>query len=90
MKSTTITIHHPAGLTVEAASILAGAADLCSSHVDLIKGTNTANCRSLLNILSLSVGPGEEVELRVEGEHEDADMARLLEAIERAGGHPNM
>lgn len=82
MKSKKIIITNATGLHVRPAGILAKAAEQCGSRVELIVGNNIANCRSILNILSMEVRCGDEVELCCTGPTEEQDLEYMLQVIE--------
>lgn len=82
MKSKKITISNASGLHVRPAGILAKAAEMCESRVELIMGNSIANCSSILNILSMAVRCGDEVEICCSGKTEEKDLEYILHVIE--------
>ena len=82
MKSIKIIISNSSGLHVRPAGILANAADQCESRVELIVGNSIVNCRSILNILSMAVRSGDEVEICCTGKTEEKDLEYMLHVIE--------
>ena len=82
MKSRRVVISNSSGLHVRPAGILAKAAERCESRVELIVGNNIANCRSILNILSMAVRYGDEVEICCTGKTEEKDLEYMLHLIE--------
>lgn len=81
MKSKKIVISNKSGLHVRPAGVLAKAAEQCESRVELIFGNNIANCSSILNILSMAVRCGDEVEICCSGETEEKDLEYMLYVI---------
>lgn len=82
MKSKKMVISNASGLHVRPAGVLAKAAEQCSSRVELIVGNNIVNCRSILNILSMTIRRGDEVELCCTGPEEEADLEYMAKVIE--------
>ncbi|MDD2958161.1 MAG: HPr family phosphocarrier protein [Lachnospiraceae bacterium] len=83
MISRKVVISNPSGLHVRPAGVLSRAAEQCSSRIELISGTNTVNCRSILNILSAAVGSGDEVELQCTGPEEEKDLEYMISVIQK-------
>lgn len=77
----TVTIINDSGLHVRPAAVLVKAAETCSSKIEIIYKHNIINAKSLLNILSVSIAKGEEVELCCTGPDEEADMEKIVEAM---------
>lgn len=82
MQSRKVIISNSTGLHVGPAGILAREAERCSSRVELVSDNKTANCRSLLNILSLMIRKGDEVEIRCTGINEEQDLEHMVHVIE--------
>lgn len=82
MKSKKIVISNTSGLHIRPAGVLAKAAEQCESRVELIVGNNIVNCRSILNILSMAVRSGDEVEICCTGKTEEKDLEYMLHVIE--------
>ncbi|MDO5344938.1 MAG: HPr family phosphocarrier protein [Lachnospiraceae bacterium] len=82
MVSRKIVISNSTGLHVRPAGILAKAAEQCSSRVELIAGNSIANCKSILNILSMTVRCGDEVELCCTGPTEAQDLEYMVHVME--------
>jgi len=75
-----IVVKNPEGLHARPATELVKALSEVSSEVYIVYKGMKANAKSILNILSLGVDPGAEVEVIVNGE--DAEKAiELVEAI---------
>lgn len=86
MVSRKVVISNPTGLHVRPAGILAKAADHCGSRVELISGNSIANCRSILNVLSMAVRCGDEVEICCTGPTEVQDLEYMVHVIKEELG----
>ncbi len=82
MVSKKVKVSNASGLHVRPAGVLVKAAEQCGSTVEIIYDYNIINAKSLLNILSASIIQGEEIELRCTGPDEEADLERMVEAME--------
>lgn len=82
MVSKKVVVTNEAGLHVRPASTLVKKAETCSSEIEIVyKERNFINAKSLLNILSASIGKGEEIELRCSGPQEESDLDTMVTAI---------
>ncbi len=81
MVSRKVIVSNKSGLHVRPAGVLVKAAEACSSKVEIIYKYNIVNAKSLLNILSVSIRRGEEIELRCTGPEEEADLVKVVEAM---------
>lgn len=81
-----MTIHNPSGLHMRPAGIFAKAATPFSSEVLFDFGGNTYNAKSMINVLAAKVKSGNEIELRITGEDEQACMDAMVAAIESGLG----
>jgi phosphocarrier protein HPr len=72
-----IVIKNPSGLQSKSAAIFIQKASGYKSSIWVIKGNRKANGKSLLGILSLGIGKGEEISLSAEGEDERDAAAEL-------------
>jgi len=70
------------GLHAQLAAELAQMVQSSKSQAYLTKGTKSVNLERLMEILSLRIGPGDEVKVTVVGEDEDALCERLKEYFE--------
>ncbi len=80
MERATVVINSRSGLHARPASILAGAAKSFASNITLQNNDRTANCKSLLSILSLLAKFGDSVDIFVEGEDEE-EAVRTMKAL---------
>lgn len=76
-----VTIVNASGLHVRPAAVLAKAAESCSSKVEICYNYSIINAKSLLNILSASIGKGARIELCCSGPDEEKDIERMMEVI---------
>ncbi len=81
MREATIHVKNKTGLHARPASQLVELAKQYQSSIQVIKGGVTANCRSIVKVLSCNVMQGDEVTLRAEGPDEDAAIKALTAFI---------
>lgn len=72
-----ITIKNPTGLQSKSAAIFIQKASNYKSDIWIVKDERKANAKSLLGVLSLSIGKGSVVSVSVEGEDEMEAAAEL-------------
>lgn len=77
MISKEIVINNESGLESKAAALLIQKASAFESNIWIQKGERKANAKSLLGILSLSVGRGEKVLLIADGNDEKIALQEL-------------
>lgn len=83
MVSTTAVIGSTSGLHARPASLFAQAAAATGLRVTIAKDEKSINAASVLGLLTLGISHGDEVELTVEGENEQAvldELATMLAA----------
>ncbi|MDR2345357.1 MAG: HPr family phosphocarrier protein [Planctomycetaceae bacterium] len=80
----TLTVNHACGVHARVATILAKKANEFVSDIKLIKGSYAADCRSVLDLLTLGAFKGDRLELVVIGE-DAADAAGAITALFDAG-----
>jgi phosphotransferase system HPr (HPr) family protein len=83
METVEISIQHPAGLHARPASkfVRMAASFPCEIRVvDLTKGSEAVNAKSILGVLSLGADQGHQIRIETEGEREAeaAEALRLL------------
>ncbi|WP_028580717.1 phosphoenolpyruvate--protein phosphotransferase [Desulfogranum japonicum] len=76
--SDAIIIPNTTGLHARPAAVLAGLAKKFSSQVELIKGEQTANAKSVVSIMKLNVAYLDKVQLRSRGDDCDKAIAEIL------------
>jgi len=77
MVSTTAVIGSTSGLHARPASLFAQAAAKTGHKVTVALGEKSINAASVLGVLTLGASQGDEVELTVEGENEQAVLDEL-------------
>ena len=82
MVSQKVVIKNASGLHARPAGVLAKEAGKCTSDVKLTVGERTITAKSILNIMAAGIKCGTEVEVRCEGENEEAELQTLVAAIE--------
>lgn len=81
MVSRKIVVSNEAGLHVRPASVLAKAAESCSSRIEIHYKHNIVNAKSLLNIVSVAIAKGDEIELQCIGPNEQADIEKIADVL---------
>lgn len=81
-----ITIKNKTGLHLRPASNLTKIAGALKSEITLIKDDKRINAKSVLNLMSAQIEAGDTVTVEVDGENEEDDMAKIIEAIESGLG----
>ncbi|SDW76371.1 phosphocarrier protein [Marininema mesophilum] len=74
-----VTIQNETGLHARPAAQLVKEAGSFQSTIQLIKGTQEADAKSLLGVMSLSVGKGDELIIRADGE----DATEAVQALQQ-------
>ena len=82
MKKKEVTISNEVGLHARPASLLINNAVQFDSEMKMIYENQEANLKSIISLMSLAVGPGEEVTIEAEGEDEEAALNKIVEIIE--------
>ncbi|MDO4323343.1 MAG: HPr family phosphocarrier protein [Lachnospiraceae bacterium] len=85
MVSRKVVVENKSGFRVRPASVLARAAETCESKIEILYKYNIINAKSLLNILSVSIAEGDEIELRCIGPTEEKDMEKMLDVLRHLG-----
>ncbi len=85
-----IGVHNPAGIHARPAAMLVNLSKKFGSEIFLVKGSQRASTRSLVALMSLEVGSGDQVRVTAKGSDAAAAVAALANSI-RDGlgeGHP--
>lgn len=82
MLKNTITISNKLGLHARAAAKFVNHAGRFSSSINVVKGNQVVNGKSIMGIMMLAAGKGTELELQIDGEDEQAMMTDLVKLIE--------
>jgi phosphotransferase system HPr (HPr) family protein len=90
MAAIRLSVLDPAGLHARPAAQFVRTASRFQSEIVLDTGEKSANAKSLVGILGLTIRPGAEVLLTADGPDADAALETLLEelgaAVERVAG----
>jgi phosphocarrier protein HPr len=79
-----VAIGSSVGLHARPATIFVKAVQQAPSSVTIARGDGEpVDASSILNVLTLNVGSGDEVTLRTEGEDADATLDTLVELLQR-------
>ena len=77
-----VTISNKLGLHARAAAKLVSQAARFASEMELIKGSQTINCKSIMGVMMLAASQGTVLTLRVDGEDEKEAMLALTTLID--------
>ena len=81
MRSAPVAIAHEAGLHARPAAVVASAARQFTSDVRLVKGDREANARSLVSIMALEVGRGDQVTIVARGDEAEQAIAAITRTL---------
>jgi len=76
-----ININSRTGLQSKSAAIFIQKASNYKSDIWIVKGERKANAKSLLGVLSLGIGPGEQLSISAEGVDEEQAVAEISEYL---------
>lgn len=79
MLSKTLTITNSEGLHMRPAGVVAKEMGKFASNVTIVFGEKRINAKSLINIIGACIKSGSEITFEVEGEDEEAAMAKIEE-----------
>ncbi len=86
MVSQKTTVINKSGLHLRPASDLSKMAAAMSSEITFVNGDQRINPKSVLMLMGAGITKGTEIEIICEGEHEEEDLRKLVEAIESGLG----
>ena len=72
-----VVVSFPEGVHTRPATIFVREAARFASHVELTRGEDTINGKSIMGLLMLALGPGSKVTLTVSGPDENLAMETL-------------
>jgi phosphocarrier protein HPr len=81
VKTLTLKVRNRSGLHARPAAIFVQTAKKFSSRIIVRKGGKTADSKNILQLLSLGVDMGDEIELQVEGPDEDQAISELSKLL---------
>ncbi len=76
-----VSIQNAEGLQSKPAALLVQTACRYTSRILIEQGPKTINAKSMMGVLSLGVGPGDVIVLRVDGEDENSAMEAMASLI---------
>ncbi|MGM0502617.1 MAG: HPr family phosphocarrier protein [Bacillota bacterium] len=82
MKKKKVTINNAIGLHARPASLLINNAVQFDSEMKMIYEGNEANLKSIISLMSLAIGSGEEVTIKADGADEDEALDTIVNIIE--------
>lgn len=86
MVSQKTTVINKSGLHLRPAADLSKLASSMTSDITIVAGDKKVNPKSVLILMSAAITQGTEIEIICEGENEEEDLRRLVEAIESGLG----
>ena len=81
MKTCEITVQHPVGLHARPATLFVTMAKKYASDVGIKFNNQTANAKSLLELLSLGITKDSTIEIFADGEDEEATISDLINLV---------
>lgn len=81
IKSETVRIQNPSGIHARPAAVLAGLAKKFKSDIRIQREQNQANAKSVVSIMGLEIGFGDQISLFAEGPDADAALKQLVQSI---------
>lgn len=88
MIKTKITIINKLGLHARASAKFVSTAGRFQSQLDVTKGTQTINGKSIMGVMMLGANKGSEITLEIEGPDEIEMNEALMELINNRFGEP--
>ncbi|MCF2555443.1 HPr family phosphocarrier protein [Faecalicatena contorta] len=86
MVSQKTTVVNKSGLHLRPAADLSKLASSMTSDITIVAGDKKVNPKSVLILMSAAITQGTEIEIICEGENEEEDLRKLVEAIESGLG----
>jgi phosphocarrier protein HPr len=83
MTSTTLTLHHEAGLHARPAALFVKLAASFQSAITVTLGERTINGKSIVQVLTLGAKQGSTIVVAADGPDEGAAVAALEQLVER-------
>jgi phosphocarrier protein len=77
-----VKINNETGLHARPASQLVNTAGKFESKIEIVLDDKEVNAKSIMGIMSLGIGKGDEITLRAEGDDAEAAVAAIVEFIE--------
>ena len=86
MVSQKTTVVNKSGLHLRPAADLSKLASSMTSDITIVAGDKKVNPKSVLILMSAAITQGTEIDIICEGENEEEDLRKLVEAIESGLG----
>lgn len=86
MVSQKTVVKNKSGLHLRPAADLSKLASTMTSDITIVAGDKKVNPKSVLILMSAGITQGTEIEIICEGENEEEDLRRLVEAIDSGLG----
>jgi phosphocarrier protein HPr len=83
MTSTTLTLHHEAGLHARPAALFVKLAATFQSAITVTLGAKTINAKSIVQVLTLGAKQGSTITVQADGPDEAAAIAALEQLVGR-------
>ena len=77
-----VKINNETGLHARPASQLVNTAGKFDSKIEIVLDNKEVNAKSIMGIMSLGIGKGDEIILRADGDDAEAAVSALVEFIE--------
>ena len=77
-----VRIANDLGLHLRAAGVLVQVAERYKSEISLRRGSNDANAKSIMSVLSLAASKGVELVVTTDGDDAEQALAALVQVIE--------
>ena len=77
-----VKINNETGLHARPASQLVNTAGKFESKIEIVLDNKEVNAKSIMGIMSLGIGKGDEIILRADGDDAEAAVSALVEFIE--------
>lgn len=84
MLSKKITIEIPSGLEARPVAMLVQVASQFESEIYVECGNKHVNAKSIMGMMTLGLGAGEEVEVKINGVDEEAALSSIEEYLTKA------
>jgi phosphocarrier protein len=81
MVSRKVVVENTPGLYLRHACALAKESEKCSSKTEILFKHSVINTKSLLNIVSMAITKGDELELRCTGPDEQKDLNMIMDVL---------
>ncbi len=86
MVTAKVKVINPLGLHMRPAHVFVGGVKPFESEVTLVRGGNTTNAKSILQVMLANIHQGDEIEIRCSGPDEAEALAKAVALIESGLG----